>query len=56
MIKNDIVNLQHYKNKKIGDSFRNPDGKIRIMDLLLSDPQLRKDLGLSDQEEEKTDG
>jgi hypothetical protein len=39
-----IINLQEYKNKKKIDSFRNPDGKIRIMDLLLSDRQLKKEL------------
>ena len=41
-MKNKIIDLQMYKNKKKIDSFRNPDGKIRIMDLLLSNPELLK--------------
>jgi hypothetical protein len=39
-----VVNLQHVKNRKHGDSFRNPDGKIRLWDLFQSDKKLMSEL------------
>jgi hypothetical protein len=50
-----VVNLQHVKNRKHGDSFRNPDGKIRIWDLLKSDPKLMASLTRTKKEDSESD-
>jgi len=50
-----VVNLEHVKNRKHGDSFRNPNGKIRIWDLLQSNKKLMSELTKTKKEDSESD-